>query len=80
MTSKISLNKDLKLITKIGSGVSSDIYKSLRFEPMTEFTEIVAVKIFKSSDFRKKFHDELENLSKIRHPNVVDYKRLGCQW
>lgn len=77
MNSKIALSKNFELIELIGQGLSSEVYKGLRVETKTEFTQVVAIKIFKSNRFRKKFQNELKNLSKINHPNVIGVKDWG---
>ncbi len=77
MNVKIELTKDFELIELIGRGLSSEVYKGLRVEAKTEFTQVVAIKIFKSNRFRKKFQNELKNLSKVNHPNVVGVKDWG---
>ncbi len=77
METKIALKKEFELIESIGRGLSSEVYKGLRLDSTSEFSEIVAIKIFKSSKFRKKYQNELKNLSKINHPNVVAVKDWG---
>lgn len=74
---KIALKKDFEFIEYIGRGLSSEVYRGLRFDENTEFSEVVAIKVFKSSRFRKKYHSELKNLSKINHPNVITIKDWG---
>lgn len=77
MTEKIALKKDFELIERIGKGVSSEVYKGLRVDQETDFSQVVAIKVFKSTKFRKKFQNELKNLSKIAHPNIVSVKDWG---
>jgi serine/threonine protein kinase len=77
MNPKIALTKDFELIESIGRGVSSEVYKGLRVDPVTDFSQVVAVKIFKSPKFRKKFKNELINLSKLNHPNIISVKDWG---
>lgn len=77
MNSKIALKKDFELLESIGKGVSSEVYKGLRIEPGSDFSEVVAIKIYKSAKFRKKYQNELKNLSKINHPNIIFVKDWG---
>jgi serine/threonine protein kinase len=77
MESKIALKKEFELIESIGRGVSSEVYKGLRLDAASDFSEVVAIKIFKSTKFRKKFQNELKNLSKINHPNIISIKDWG---
>ncbi len=77
MNQMIALTKDFELLEIIGRGLSSEVYKGLRIEQSTEFTQVVAIKIFKSNKFRKKFQNELKNLSKINHPNIIGVKDWG---
>ena len=77
MELKIALKKEFELIESIGRGVSSEVYKGLRLDPTSDFSEVVAIKIFKSTKFRKKYQNELKNLSKINHPNIISVKDWG---
>lgn len=76
-TEKIALVQNLELLELLGKGLSSEVYKALRHNAETDFADLVAVKIFKSNFFRKKFQSELKNLSKIQHPNIVKVKAWG---
>lgn len=79
MSYKIEFKKDFELIDFIGKGVSSEVYRGLRVDPESDFSQVVAIKVFKSHKFRKKFQNELKNLSKVNHPNVVSVKDWGEQ-
>lgn len=77
MNPRIALQKDFELIEFIGRGVSSEVYKGLRVDSNSDFSQVVAIKIFKSSKFRKKYQNELKNLSKINHPNIISVRDWG---
>lgn len=76
MSIKIQTQKDYKILSRLGQGLSSDVYKCLRQDPGSNFQQIVTLKQYKSDGFRKKFHNELENLSRISSegiPKVLDW-------
>lgn len=76
MINPIQTQKDYQVLAKLGQGLSSDLYKCIRRDPGSNFQQIVTLKKYKSEVFRKKFHNELENLSRINCegiPKVLDW-------
>lgn len=68
--------KDYQILKQIGQGLSSDIYKGIRKDKESNFTQLVTIKVYKSANFRKKFQIELKNLSRIQSvgiPKVLDW-------
>lgn len=82
MSLEIKTTKDYQILEQLGEGLSSDIYKGIRKDSTSNFKQLVTIKVYKSKDFRKKFQNELKNLSRIQCegiPRVLDWNVDGDQ-
>lgn len=61
------------LIEQIGSGSSADVYKVFRRTPDCDFTEIVALKVFKFANLNHLFKNEIKCLRSIFSPRIVPF-------
>lgn len=82
MQIQIKTQKEYQILSQLGQGLSSDVYKGVRRDLESNFQQIVTIKVYKSENFRKKFHTELENLSRIHCdgiPRVLDWNFDGSK-
>lgn len=78
--------KDFQIISKLGEGAYSSVYKVKRMLDSVEYA-LKKVKLMNLSDKEKQNAlNEVRILASIRHPNIVGYKEVfieessNCLW
>lgn len=69
--------REYSIISILGEGTYSTVYKAIKFNSQSEETETYAIKLIKLTEFDEKEKENILNevriLASFKHPNIIEY-------